>query len=382
MKKILFLIFDLGGGGAERLLTDLVNYLDETKYEITVQTFYDQGIYRKELKKSVRYKTIVSGKQELLKRMRGRFVWMVLPPAITYLWYVKEDYDYEIAFLEGIPVKILSASTNTKAKKLTWVHTDLYTNYWTKLFFRNLNAQRRAYQKYERVICVSKSARDGFVKRFGDPGNLRVMYNFIDGGAIIRKAGEMMKEPVAEVRFRMLAIGRLVVQKGYDRLLRVCRRLKQRHAEFELWILGEGKERSRLENYIEKHGLTNYVKLWGFQKNPYKFMKYCHLMVCSSRSEGYGIALAEAMYLGLPVVSTFCAGPDELTGKGAYGLLVDNNEKALAEGIIKMYESEELRSHYAKAARKRAEAFVMEKRIKDFEALFLEEEELDQTGEI
>ena len=134
MKKILFLIFDLGGGGAERLLTDLVNYLDETKYEITVQTFYDQGIYRKELKKSVRYKTIVSGKQELLKRMRGRFVWMVLPPVITYLWYVKEDYDYEIAFLEGIPVKILSASTNTKAKKLTWVHTDLYTNYWTKRF--------------------------------------------------------------------------------------------------------------------------------------------------------------------------------------------------------------------------------------------------------
>lgn len=89
----------------------------------------------------------------------------------------------------------------------------------------------------------------------------------------------------------------------------MAKRLVTEGFDFELWILGDGEQRTNLNRYIKDNRLGCYVKLWGFKSNPYKYLKVCDYFISSSRSEGFSLVIAEAMILGLPVLSTYCSGP-------------------------------------------------------------------------
>lgn len=134
-------------------------------------------------------------------------------------------------------------------------------------------------------------------------------------------------------KIRLISIGRLTKVKAYNRLLHIALRLKQSGYAFELWILGDGEEREMLQHYICKKQLEDCVTLWGFQTNPYAFMTQSDLFVCSSISEGYSTAVTEALILGLPVVTTDCSGMNELLQGEKYGIITENSEATLFEGI-------------------------------------------------
>ena len=120
MIKILFFIEELEAGGAEKVLRDLVNHMDQTKFDITVQTVWpcDASKY---LVSGIRYKSTYSAKNRI-NRLRYRFEAEV---GILYHLHIKDDYDIECAYLEMGPTKVIASSTNKKAKKLAWVHCDL-----------------------------------------------------------------------------------------------------------------------------------------------------------------------------------------------------------------------------------------------------------------
>lgn len=366
-KKILFFIATLDGGGAERLLLDLVNHMDTKKFDITVQTFYDIGIYRNQLNSYIRYKTIVSLENSFLRKIKGGFLWICLPSEYIYRKYIKADYDYEVAFLEGISTRFIACS---RSKSIAWVHSGLYSNFWTKHMFRTFKAQMQSYQNFDKIVCVSSSTKNEFIQRFGNYDSLCVKYNFVDKDMILAKAKEEVSNIPDKKRFRMITVGRLDPQKGYDRLLSALGSLVKKGVECELWIFGKGKYQKKYENYILDNNLSDYVKLWGFHENPYKYMKYCDLFVCSSRSEGYSLVVAEAMVVGMPILSTHCAGPDELLGQGKYGMLVENSEKGLYEGIKAFYYSQKKLQFYAQISKKRIEFFDISTRINEIEKLF------------
>ena len=119
MKKILFLINSLEAGGAEKVLTDIVNNLDYTKYDITVKTIYDIGIYKRHLNSEIKYKSIIKFKNNFLQRVFGYIFRNIIPGKLRYKLFIKNKYDVEIAFLEGLPVKVLSYSTNKKSSKIS-----------------------------------------------------------------------------------------------------------------------------------------------------------------------------------------------------------------------------------------------------------------------
>ncbi len=120
MIKILFFIEELEAGGAEKVLRDLVNHMDQTKFDITIQTVWpcDASKY---LVSGIRYKSTYSAKNRI-NRLRYRFEAEV---GILYHLHIKDDYDIECAYLEMGPTKVLASSTNKNAKKLAWVHCDL-----------------------------------------------------------------------------------------------------------------------------------------------------------------------------------------------------------------------------------------------------------------
>lgn len=369
-KKILFLIESFAGGGVEKVFIDLINNMDISKYDITVMSIWDYGVRKKDLRKDVKYKSIFPNIKGISKIFHN-FV-EKSDGKLLYKLGIREKYDIEIAFIEGRATKIIGASTNPNSRKIAWVHIDLSQGHWTSMVFnKSLEKEKECYKRFNDIIFVSNSAKAGFKKLFGDDfDNLQVKYNPIIADDVIKKSQEVVDD-IEKPKDKKLLVtsGRLVSQKGYESLLEVCNRLNNDKLDYELWILGEGWARPRLEELINKYNLNN-VKLFGFKENPYKYIKQGDLFVCSSKNEGFSLVIAEAMILGLPVISTNCSGPNELLNFGEYGFMVENTEDALYEGLKEILMGEEKLRYYIEKSKERINFFNYKDRISDIERLF------------
>lgn len=369
-KKILFLIESFAGGGVEKVFIDLINNMDISKYDITVMSIWDYGVRKKDLRKDVKYKSIFPNIKGI-SRVFHNFV-EKSDGKLLYKLGIREKYDIEIAFIEGRATKIIGASTNPNSRKIAWVHIDLSQGHWTSMVFnKSLEKEKVCYKRFNDIIFVSNSAKDGFKKLFGDDfDNLQVKYNPIIAGDVIKKSQEVVDDIEKPKNKKLLVTsGRLVSQKGYESLLEVCNRLNKDKLDYELWILGEGWARPKLEELIDKYKLNN-VKLLGFKENPYKYIKYGDLFVCSSKNEGFSLVIAEAMILGLPIISTNCSGPNELLNFGEYGFMLENNEDALYEGLKEILNNKEKLKYYIEKSKERVNFFNYKDRISDIERLF------------
>lgn len=377
MKKILFLIETLQGGGAEKVLADITKNIDKNKYEITVMKMYEGDFYRKDIEKNAKFRNFTFCFEEknhsYIKKFLLKFRGLIyrLPANIQYRLFIREKYDIEIAFLEGAAVKIIANSSNRKSRKYTWVHVDLEKQHWSKQYFKNLEQEIKAYKVFDKCFCVSDTTREAFERRMQNT-NAQTLYNPVDEVNIVNLSLEEINN-WEKKKFTIITAGRLKEQKGYDRLLEVHNKLINKGYDYELLILGDGEKKKEIQKYINENNLSKTVKLLGFQSNPYKYMAKADLFVCSSRVEGYSLVVAESLVLKIPVVSTFCSGPVELLDYGKYGLVVENNEEAIYQGLKKILDDKNLYEHYKKQARIRARDFKIEQRITEIEEIFDQE---------
>lgn len=284
---------------------------------------------------------------------------------LVYRLFVPKGYDVEVAFVEGYATKLLAASSNKKAKKVAWVHCDLKEFPWpvNTGVFKSLDEEKAAYSKYDEVTVVSKASKNHFVEIYGLADRTRCIYNPIDRKAIGELAS-LGKRDSEDKRFRFVSVGRLTEAKGYDRLIEAAARLKRDGLVFELLLVGEGSDRALLEKQVTVSGLADVVKFLGFQKNPYQYLNQCDCFVCSSRTEGYSLVIAEAMCVGLPVISTRCAGPEEILDGGKYGVMVENSMEGLYEGLKKVLTMQDLRGMKHLSA-ERAKSFDLERTMQE-----------------
>lgn len=348
--KTLFFIENLSGGGAEKVLCNLVNAMDQSKFDITVQTLWKTDA-DKHLKPGIRYRWCYK-KENRVNRYRSR---IEAAMGMTYPLHIKDSYDLEIAYLEFGSTKVLSRSSNKKAKKIAWVHSDLAQ----KLNGKPETLQKAAaqYEAYDRIVCVSQTARDSFIRLFGRERDTVVLYNTIDDESIREKAKLAPAVPFSKRRLTVAAVGRLSAEKQYDMLLRIHKQLLDEGLVHDLWIVGEGDQRALLEAYISENKLSDSVTLFGFQSNPYPYMVAADLLVCSSRYEGLSTFVTEGLILGKPIVTTECSGMRELLGDSEYGMITENSENALLGGMRKMLSSQSTRAYYFGAAMARGRAF-------------------------
>ena len=360
MIHILFFIESFFGGGAEKVLRNLVNAMDQTKFSITVQTLYpeDAGKY---LAPGIRYKHCYPAKNRVNElRMRAEAA-----AGLTYPLHIKDDYDIEAAYLECGSTKIMAGSTNQKAMKLAWVHCDLAKKADNPVAFAQKTA--KYYRKFDKVICVSEDVRRSFQEMYGPIVETAIVYNCYDDAEILHKAE---KKALTEEERTVVAIGRLTAQKGFDRLLCVHKRLIGEGIRYQLKILGEGEDRKVLEVFAEQNDLSDTVTLCGFQENPYPMLKDAVCYVCSSRYEGFSTTVIESLILGTPVVTTDCTGMREILGDSEYGLITANDDEAFYVGVKRMLTEPGLLEHYAEQAKIRGRDFKCEKLARDTEAFF------------
>ena len=330
MKNILFFIESLSGGGAEKVLVTLLNHIDYSKFRITLLTLVDTGDLKKEINLSnIDYHTIFKQSSNPYRlfwyRIKYKLIYNILPIRIVNKWIIpQKGIDTYIAFTEGFCTKILSCSFK---QKYAWVHCDLRTLPWTinEGIYKSKEEEKKIYQKYKKVVCVSNSVKEIMEKEYGIK-KTQTIYNPIDLKDIINKSNHSNNIVVSD-GVNLISIGRLVPAKGYDLLIPVISKLIKEGVNVHLYILGSGPEQKKLENIIATEGIYDNIHLLGFQNNPYSIMKKMDLFVCSSRSEGYSLVIAEALTLGLPVISMNCSGPKELLDNNEYGKLCNNYEE-------------------------------------------------------
>lgn len=368
MKSILFLIPTLGYGGAEKVLVNLVNNMDCTEYAITVQTLFDEGVHKKSLHGNIRYRSF------LKKQFHGNTtLFSLFPSRLLYRMIVRENYDIVVSYLEGPTTHIIKGAPED-TKKIAWVHIELNDDARFKQGFKTKTEAIKAYNSFDKIVCVSNSVKQVFEKTAGFQfSNITVLYNTNETAQIIKKA----KEPVEDINFEhdcvnVISVAKLMESKGFDRLVRVHKKLLDEGIRHRVYILGVGEKKAELKKYIAENGLEQSFILLGFRDNPYKYIASCDLYVCSSRREGFSTAVTEALVVGTPVVSTCCSGAYELLGdNNDYGIVVDNSEDGIYEGMKVMVSDSELRNHYAEMAKIRGTRFSTEKTVKAVEEMLI-----------
>ena len=361
--KILFYIDELQAGGAEKVLCNLVNNMDQNRFDVTVHTTYKCEKERY-LKQGIRYRYVYAKKNALAQWLYR----LETALGLFYSLHLKDAYNIEIAYLECGPTKVIAQSTNKDAIKLAWVHCDLERRLGDTVddFVKKT---KKYYNRYDKVICVSDECRKSFTKLFGLKPEALVIHNTIDADEILEKSMKDDGENVPVKRgFTLVTCGRLTVEKNYMMLLKCMHELGMDNVY--LWIIGDGEERKSLQNYIEENQLESKVKLLGFQSNPYPILKLADLYVCSSKYEGYSTAVIEALILGIPVITTDCSGMYEILGQSEYGLITENDEKHLSEGLDRMISDSELFREYRMKAKERGNLLSGRSVTKETEKFF------------
>ena len=350
--KVLFLIHNLGSGGAEKVLVNLVNNMDTAKNDITVATLFGGGVNEQFLSDKIKHYSVFP------KMIRGNsYLMKLLSPRQLHKLCVKEQYDVEIAYLEGPSSRVISGCPDKETKLISWIHVEQHNMKKVAGSFRSEKEALSCYNRFDQVVCVSKFVKEDFTKILNYKKPVTVLYNTIESEKIRTSSLEPVSEMDSPAEKKLIAVGTLKASKGYMRLLEIIRKLKEEHS-IHLYILGVGPLEKEMKKYINENNLNENVTLLGYKTNPYKYVAKSDLLVCASYAEGFSTAVSEALIVGTPVCTVNVSGMTELLGENSeYGLITDNSEQSLCQGIQTLIENDELLNHYAVQAAERGKMF-------------------------
>ena len=347
------------------MLVNLVNNMDHTKFDITVMALFGGGVNERFLSEKVRlvvcHKKPIPGNSHLMK---------LFTPKQLYHNYVKEHYDIIVSYLEGPSARIVSGCDDSHTKLVSWVHCTMHAPTELAQGFRSVNEATACYNRMDTIAYVAGAVRDAFLESCSYKGRNIVLYNTNESEKILQKAAETVTLP--EEGFHWCGVGKITENKGFDRMIRIQKRLIGEGYKIHLCILGEGAQKVELEKLVADCGITDSVTFLGYQTNPYKYVAKCDLFVCASHSEGFSTAATEALIVGTPVCTVEVSGMKEMLGEhNEWGIVTENDEEALYQGIKRLLDDPALLAHYKEKAVQRGKTFSTENTVKAVEDMLL-----------
>jgi len=353
-KKLLFLLPSLRGGGAERVAVNLIPFLAKY-FDLTLILL--EGKIEYELPQA--NFNLISISKELRSPIRH----LINTPSHFFEFYrlIKElRPDIILSFMEQANIINLVISKLTKHKTIITQHVVPSRQFSHKGLLGKIifKISKGLYNNAQLIIAVSQGVLDDLYKSYSIKKNITVIPNPIDFYFIKRKS---LKPPEIKLTQEFfLCPGRLVIaHKAQDLLLRAFRKVLLYSPSILLLFAGEGPDLSKLEVLSKELGISDNVMFLGWRKDLWSLM-YCSIAtILASRYEGWPMVLIEAMAAGSPVIATDCpSGPKEILDNGRFGMLVPmEDEDALANAMIEMASSEEIRKHYKRLGQKRAKEF-------------------------
>ncbi len=365
-KTILFIINNLNCGGAEKALISLLETIDYTNYNVDLFLFKHEGIFLAKLPKQVNllnepleYKYFDMSIKAAIKSCikKGRFdiaisriyagyifnteknkaiceqrVWKHLSKSIQKL---NKNYDVAIGYLENNPVYFCIDKVTAK-KKLGFIHND-----YEKLGM-NHKFDTKYFKKLDNIVTVSNECAFVLKKVFPNyKEKVEVMHNIVSPKAINKLS--LDSQVIKNGGIKLVSIGRLHDQKGFDMAIEACENLVKYGFDFKWYVIGEGEERGRLEKVIENKNLEERFILLGLKENPYPYIRNADIYIQPSRFEGKSIAIDEAKILKKPIVVTNFSTVKDQIQDNENGIIVEMNAKSIAKGIKKLIDDEKLR---------------------------------------
>jgi glycosyltransferase involved in cell wall biosynthesis len=332
--KVVFFVHSMEGGGAERVVSRLINHLDRSQFSPYLVLMEKKGPYLKYIPADVPiYELGIKETNPLLLPkllFRLRQILKSVEPDLLFsvLWYANIS---AVMASRGLPVKAIISER-------IWTPFEISERTGGKfLRFIKKSLLKSIYPFADHVVAVSAGIAAELEKNFGVPSQrISVIHNPALDNSALAQADSQEDPWKGEKGFRIISMGRLESQKGHDVLIRAIAKLPE-ELMLNVKVLGEGPERQNLERLVRDFGLESRVRLEGFQSNPYTYLKFADLFVLPSRAEGFPNALLEAMSFNLPVIAADCStGPREILQDGAVAPLfavddVDGLAKELSE---------------------------------------------------
>lgn len=368
MKRIVFFLPALVGGGAERTIVNIANRINRENYKVYLMVIDTptEGKYKDEYSQFV-YKDVevINLGIAITKRNYPRILRAIVKnvnrinPDIVMSTMLRPNELLALAslFCHKSIKTVLRESNNRVATEYSWIERKYIRFMYGKLA--------------KRTIALSKGVKRNMVENFGiNEKNISVVYNPID----IQNIEQQMekKELVLEGSgIKIINIGRLIPQKDQKCLIKAIGIVKKQ-IDCKLYILGKGELEGELKTLVHSLQLDENVEFMGFQSNPYEILAQGDLFVLSSGWEGFGHVIVEAMVAGVPVVSTNCDyGPGEIITDGYNGVLSPvGDEKELAEHILEVVKDKEKMEQFSVRGKERAQDFSIEKIVTQYETIF------------
>jgi len=328
--RVLFLMPNLGGGGAERVIVTLLQHLDRARLELHLALLEAAGPLLKEVPADVALHDLKAKRVRYAFPGVIRLTWKLRPHAIhSAMCELNMAAVLSRPFLPPESRLLVREDSSPSAQNAQSRKHPLVWNW----FYRVL------YPRADKIICVGDYVLDDLAENFGIPRSKMVrIYNPVDV-VMTRQLAEVGGNPYRGKGPHLVAGGRLSREKGADVLLDAMPLVRAAIPDADLTLVGEGPLKSELLAQRERLGLNEAVHLVGFQPNPFPYFKHADLFVLPSRFEGLPLAVLEALAVGTAVVASDCPGAlREILGDCPRARLVPPSDpKALAEGIVSAF---------------------------------------------
>jgi len=365
-KKLLFVIDSLQVGGAEKSLLSVLSLIDKSRYAVDVlmnarggafEQFLPPEVHILELLPFMKFMPLPAVRQlftfdfrKILARARlyknsrnnpanthgAQVFWRSCAQAIEPL---PQAYDIAIAYHQGLPTYFVAEKVRA-GSKIAWVNTDYQKAGYNPAF----DADK--YAKFNRIVFVSGHARASFAAAFPSlHGEYMLIHDILDSGLILNMSKADGVDFAMGNKLRIVTVGRLVKPKGYDIALDAANLLAQNGMDFEWFFVGEGDERGNIETYIASNKLQDFVKLTGSLPNPYPLLHSADIYVHTARFEGFGLSVAEAKILDVPVISTDFETIHSQIADGENGLIVSMDGASVYRAILRLATDQHLYRH-------------------------------------
>ncbi len=332
--KICLFVPSLGGGGAERMIVTLANGFAGRGYAVDLVLAQAKGHFLQQVSSKVRiidlnvsrtFKSLF-GLVRYLRRERPAVILSTLSNANV------------VMLIAG---RLSGATTRIVVREACTIPPSEHTSFSYKVI---IALMRLTYPFANQIIAISKGVAQDLIENFHLPEKkIRVIYNPTIGSDFILKTKERINHPWFQPGEPpvIIGVGRLTIQKDFPTLIRAFAKTRKTR-NIRLVIFGEGDDCQELNCLAKSLNCEAHVAFLGFVENPYPYMCASALFVMSSRWEGFGNVLVEAMACGIRVISTDCpSGPREILEGGRWGALVRVGDSvALAEAITLQLDSQ------------------------------------------
>lgn len=356
-KKILIRIGSLRHGGAEKVLTTFLKNLPSDKYEIDLLLNLYSGKYLSEIPDWINIyylnkgEMITTNRPQDIPQKAFRVIYQKLLktfPQLLYKFILKgKKYDIEFAAIHGLRDDILN-SPDKSSKKIVWIHNDL-----RKTEFHDYTDEEiRKFFGFDKIMVISEQIQQDFENQAQtevEKSRIVRIYNPLDTQEILDKAELIQnqydfskEEPV------FVSVGTVFPQKGFDRLLKVHKKLLDEGFKHRILIVGDGYDFENVKQLKSELGVDKTATMLGFTDNPYPYFKAADFFILSSRYEGFPTVLYEAIVLKKIIVATDVSGVREMLNEGELGLIVENSEEGIYEGMKEVLTNPEISNSYQK----------------------------------